>query len=928
MPHPGTIRAKVPSVQRIALELAYAASLAAIALGAVAAGVGYLAVPAVLLLALPAALARAIHAEERGLAPGTTLLGAALGLGFALLATAYYGVTKVWVVATVVGLVAGWRLRRTIPGGPSSESPAPRAPTRIQTQTQTQTRSESAGLASMEEARPAEVAATMADDAEGLRRRANAGPDRRRAASHGFVPESSLAPLAALLAAVGLGGVIRAIQQPALRVVGCDLASKVAAIAPLLGIAALGAALARQLLRRHPGAATALPVVLSALALAAAYVATQRLDALVTLADRIQQPTVARREYLFGVALLAIVVANGLPFVLGGIVATACGPRAPCAVTAAALALGAAASWLAPVTTALLATLAAVLAAAAAARSVLLRLTLLASAALAAAALDFDRRPLGDGFRLEDDVRSLAVGERRSGTETPDGRPYEAPLPPGWPFAAPGDEALLRRAITRAPAVLVGEEAAALASRLPADATVRLALPGDDALEPHHRDETAIFLPRAFDAPLPTLAALERRAREYLAAARNPNGSLAFIVDLATTDLDALAAVDDVAVRLGLDRTLVLEGRHALFLGTRSEAESTAGSGSLRSAFSPEALDRFFASPARREALLLAAGRRRLDPVDPRAGALRLRQLLAAADRLDLVPPGDPTAPHLTQERARLELAAAILADDYPREDRALALLATLAHDANHPSPSPAAEVAALRRERRAARERILDELIRRVFAKGSTEGADADLRFRLGEVLAATGRPLAAIDEFTSTITSRPSHHEGWVRLAEAYVEADARGDQRVVRGTRLDHRRMPFDLERFFQPIRDRNLEARILAVRAAAQIGNAIADGTGSATGETELRNALGRLRSVLEVDPREPRLAHARTAETTVRLARDHGVVEIRSALPAARLATAADPLDAKSWLLRAALEPNAPLATRALRTWLTLGPARD
>ncbi len=719
-------------------------------------------------------------------------------------------------------------------------------------------------------------------------------------------------PLALLLGGAGAALALRGAVEDALRVNGSDAGSFAFALAPLLLAAALGAGILTFLSERHARLGPwLLPLAAAAAALCLALETLPPTEVL-EAASRIQGPSVNRRHFLFGVSLLAL-TAGGWSAALVGAQAAALLRAVPrvhgLAVCAGSACLGLIPAATQPIVAACVVVL---LGAAAAARTPSTRVFL---ALGALAALFLAPRHHGAWWEpyVQDDPILLADGAAEAPPVEPelppdpiDGRlPWPA-APPGWPFASqplPALLQLLREADPSGQIELMGAEAENLARR------AGVAGVADRVGADPHAQGVLVLLPSLFADPLPDLPRVLRRVDERLAAGRS---GLALGFDLGETSAEEVALICRSALRRVAEPLLLLQGTTCCVAGF-PDAERTAR---LReravlplpvAALSAEALARLAQEAHAPEAsLLLRPGRARPASRSPATAARNLALLLRAADLLDA--PG-AAAPRGMEPRIRLELARAILEDDAGEEDRLLALLERTAP----------AEAARLRREREAARARLLAFL----FAARDEDPFDADVRFRLGALLRRSGRPAAAIEDLTRCVELRPKLLRGVVETAEAYLAAEEMGYRRRTPAGPIDGLWIIIDetagLPRYTRELDEPLLTARWHRAVGRAWLMHATRPGASPAARLDELHTALGRFFAALQLDPRDAE-AERLMAEAMLLQGR------AAQALEHARRAVALAPLDARARAQLAATTQDADERQRAAAAFFSLAPA--
>ncbi len=717
----------------------------------------------------------------------------------------------------------------------------------------------------------------------------------------------------------------------ATRICGRDAASIVFATAPAFLVAGIGAAAGRYLLRRHLAVRESLAMY-AALAIAI-LIALFRADSSDWLrhAKAIESPAATRNAYLYGVALLSLVV-SGLPLFFGGALAASVGnDRAGLGLSlrttsfaAIGVVVGLAVDSSSPLLPALSGLAAIVAAYLASNRGLARGILVVAAIAMTAVAIgDRNARPLLDGgFVLYDPVAQFDGSESASDTPqtdaavaprvepTRDGRPERIADPPGWPFQSDLSHALIDLAAGMAPAGeirLFGDEAPAMVAATGRDDVVPIeqetkVVPGARAV---------IVLPSVFANPMTRLTAFDRFLDRQLATI-GTGGTLFIALDLSEVDPTHLSVVARMLRHRCGGVALLLHGRHAVFAGMPDidvkvrDATRTAWLSMLAKvarpplpalALSPGAVARLAANDTdlHDESILLCNGRKKLPHADPRRAAEQLRRLLALSDRYfdGIDDPASPATLRFDESRVRLELAAAILDDDARTEDRLLRIL-----DVQGATDAPRLRI---------QRERARDRIARFLIERRETDGLDADLRYRLGRVLRGAGEVHGALDELTRVVELRPHQLDAVVDLAETYLEADAKGLAKVVHGVVLPSRRMPFILEKNLVGLEDSRLLARVEIARAESTLRDA-RQGEGEARARL-LNDVLDRLKKGVALDPSVANSDRI-YAETLHRLGSDG------KALDAARRAVLADPFDPLARALVVALATDAKERTRA------------
>lgn len=706
------------------------------------------------------------------------------------------------------------------------------------------------------------VAATALRDPRALddRELAPADPLRNRSWFRDASPILAAAMALALVAGTGVRRVTT--------ICGLDARSLVYSLCAILLVAALGAAIAGFLLRRHLLPRIFLPAALAVLVAAQLLLGAGTFPDVLATLERIQAPAASRGAWLFGTSLGTIVLC-GLPmFGLGALLETAV-RRADLwsakLATPVGFAIGGFLGALVDVVPAVPAALALVAAAQLTFAHTPRVKTLAGFASTALLAVIAWRNPgapppafvLSDPHALYFGEETLHFGEETPylGEETDDGeetvpaeptkngRPRLAFDPPGWPFQSEPLAAtleLVRAATREGEILLIGDEAAALASRSD-DAS--LSIDPQRAVGGSARRAAVVLLPSTFSERLRYFA----RFPEFVSRAErslSPSGRFVVVADLAEIDLESLAAVVRAVRTTTLTPRILIHGRHAIVFADRSPASSAADSALAALARMPRPalllgaedtalLATFGVSPHHpaHEYLLLGEGRARLPHGTPKRASDNLRSLLR---RTRATRDGAPE-----DTRIRLELAAAILDDDYVTEDRLLRLLGR----------AGAEDAPRLLIQRARARDRIVEYLLDE--REDATRSLDADLRFRVGRVMRGCGNTLAAIDEFVRVIELRPHLLEAPVALAEVFVDADAKRQVRQVHGYVQHGRMMPFQIDPFVAGLDDEKLLARLEVARGISDLRSALERSDGSRDGL--LRVALGRFGYAADLDP---------------------------------------------------------------------------
>lgn len=713
---------------------------------------------------------------------------------------------------------------------------------------------------------------------------------------------------ATMALAIAIGAELRAVTT----ICGLDSRSLVYGIVPALACAALGASVTRFLVKRHPTLRPWL-VAITALGAATLLLASERIVGdRRELVEIIQTPAASRRAFLFGVSLAMTIGVGAIAFTLG-VLAQCVATRAmrnelvlaaPIGTTAGALLV-----ILAPVHPAIVAGLAITVGAlgiVTVANRSRTAIVAIAAALLATVAWRVDP-PSIPPFTLTDRHALYFGAEDADPPPTANGRPHFERDPPGWPFQSevlPRTIELVRAAASQGEILLIGDEAAALAA---GSADRELAVGSrSDALSGRPR-AGIVFLPSIFASRLrhfPRFDEFVGRALEYL----RPDGRFVVVADLAQIDLESLAAVVRAPRDHGLATRVAIHGRHAVVFADRSTptAEHDAAFAALARPPRPTLLlgaedTGVLATigvwphhPAH-EYLLQGEGRARLPHSSPKQASANLRRLLRLTRSTRAAP---------EDIRIRLELAAAILDDDYATEDRLLRLLAR----------AGAEDASRLLVQRTRARERIVEYLL--ADREDKVMALDADLRFRIGRVMRGLGNTLAAIEEFVRVVELRPHLLEAPVALAEVFLDADAKRLTRSVHGHIAYGRDMPFQLDVFIADLEDESLLSRMEVARGVSHLRTALE--LESPSREDFLRQALGRFRLAFELDPAAADATRL-YGETLYRL----GFVE--EARQRARQAVSIAPLDPRTHALLATVTDDPKEALRAKAEVLRLAP---
>lgn len=701
-------------------------------------------------------------------------------------------------------------------------------------------------------------------------------------------------------------------------VCGLDARSLVYSSCAILLVAALGAAIAGFLLRRHTGPRIFLPAALAVLVAAQLLLASGDFAEVLATLERIQAPAASRGAWLLGTSLGTVVLC-GLPVFWLGALLEAAVRRADLSSTKLAAPVGffiggflAALIDVVPAVPAALALVAAAQLVVAHAPRVRTVAGLASTALLAMVAWRSPGAP-PPAFALTDphalyfgeDLyfgEETGIGEETATSEpTKNGRPQVAHDPPGWPFQSEPLAStldLIRAATLEGEILLIGDEAAALASR---SNDPSLSIDATDSLEGSPRFAAFFLLPSTFSERLRFFT----RFPEFVARAEQsllPNGRFVVVADLAEIDLESLAAVVRALRGTTLTPRILIHGRHAIVFADRSPATPAADSALAALARMPRPalllgaedtalLATLGVSPHHpaHEYLLLGEGRARLPHGTPKRASDNLRSLLR---RTRATRDGAPQ-----DTRIRLELAAAILDDDFVTEDRLLRLL----------SRAGAEDAPRLLIQRARARDRIVEYLLDE--REHATRSLDADLRFRVGRVMRGMGNTLAAIDEFVRVIELRPHLLEAPVALAEVFLDADAKRQVRQVHGYVQNGRAMPFQIDTFVAGLDDEKLLARLEVARGISDLRSALERTDGSR--DALLRVALGRFGYASTLDPASADAIRL-YGECLLRLgkrgaAREHAVRAIE-----------ASPLDPRSHALLAEStdDPREAIAARA------------
>lgn len=695
--------------------------------------------------------------------------------------------------------------------------------------------------------------------------------------------------LCAWLGAAGCMQLIHVTTREALLPSGQDAAALVYAAAPLLLLAALGAAATAVLADRHAGLHRWLLPALLGVVVVLAIMEPRSAEGLAVLTARIQGPCVSRTQYLFGVALLAgahggyLALGTGaligslspLPRVWHGrswLLGMACGSLLAFPASARVLGIG------------MLATAGAIGASSGPARALAL---LLCVAGIYRAPTAIDGRDLPI---LDDPIRSLGGGDPATPTPLLAGRPITTALPAGWPLDPDPLTAMLR-----------------LARVMGGDSGIRLLGPEagwvSAPTSPAQPDERTlrVILPAAAADPLAGLAPTLRRASTTTGPQPAP---VVWLIDLAEVSVDDLLRLSFRLWPEDPAPAIVIAPPLAGLIAPHCFAAAVAADTTVIPLLSPDATAAL-RTPLRISAdlALLRNTRTRRASREPRRAGERILELTRAADLL----PADDQDPRFAL-RIRLELAAAILRD---RSDEELRLLGVLGRLQQPDAP-------ALMQARADARRALLDALQQ----ERERIPADADVRQRLGALLLRSGQVLEGIHELTAAVTLRPKFFEAYADLTESYLDAERAGVQRSSPIGPLDNLDIQVKIERTaWRHLRpewqDAGLLARIELARAQGELLLAARAGTTPAQ-QAELRErAAGRCHGLTQ---QQPRLAAAwrGLAHGLIALGRGN---PLRQAREAARL----DPADADSWALVARLTRDPREATIAERRHELLRP---
>lgn len=747
------------------------------------------------------------------------------------------------------------------------------------------------------------VAATLTSPSNGSARRIGTDdPDLDR----GGIPIAVLA--AAMALALAIGSELR----ETVAICGLDARSLVYGLVPPLLLAGLGAAIGAFLARRHESLRWILPLAAS-LAVAAFLLAFAP-DTATRLGyvEVIQTPAASRRAFLFGVSLAMVVGCGAAASAAGVLLGCAAFRAARRAVSWAAplgATAGAALAAVTPVHPAVPAALALTAGAwIAGERTPRARVGVVALAAVALALAPW-RAGIPDRPRFTlTDRHALYFGDDAPpAAPTADGRPLFERDPPGWPFQSeplPGTLELVRAAVKEGEILLIGDEAAALAARSD-DRELRVGA-REDALEAE-RLAAIVFLPSTFAARLDHFTRFRDYTSRAVARLRG-DGRFVIVADLAQINLETLAAAVRAPRDAGLTTRLAIHGRYAIVFSDRSNPDAGHDAAFAKLARLPRPALLLGADDCNtlatlgvalhhpsHEYLLRGEGRARLPHGVPKQASTNLRRLLRLTRATRAVP---------EDTRIRLELAAAILDDDYATEDRLLRLLAR----------SSAEDAARLVIQRSRARERIVAALL--ADREDEVMAFDADLRFRVGRVMRGLGNTLAAIEEFVRVIELRPHLLEAPVALAEVFLDADAKHQTRTVHGHVAYGRDMPFQLDLWLAEVEEESLRSRIEVARGVAHLRTALESESGRR--DDFLRQALGRFRLAAELDPAAADATRL-YGETLFHL----GFAE--EARTRARQAVAIAPLDPRTHALLAAVTDDPQEALRAKAEVLRLEP---
>lgn len=376
-----------------------------------------------------------------------------------------------------------------------------------------------------------------------------------------------------------------------------------------------------------------------------------------------------------------------------------------------------------------------------------------------------------------------------------------------------------------------------------------------------------------------------------------PATRIGVAVDLGTRAFPELRLV----ARLAVDRldapVGVLDGRRIVFV---SEAVNDVAATPGFLALSPAAVAALAAEgdSGPLERLRLRPARTRLHPVRPDLAAANLRRLIRRADRLD----PDGGAP---EQRLRLSLAVAILEDDAATEERLL--------DRLEGTDTVAAR--ALRAARDDGRERLHDFLV----AARDADPADADVRHRLGLVYVRSGRLLAGLTELTQAFQLRSKLLAAAIDLIEAYVAAEAVGEQRWAAGGKLlPNVQTAVAVHAMIRrQVEDPELIAQLHLAMAAVRRLEADRP-TEANQADDRLREAFGRANFALLHDPTDAD-AHRALAEALLGRA-----IRPEAAYQHAREAARLEPFDVRNHLVSARAAPGPEERRRALAAALANG----